>query len=101
MCQDDNGIRKGLLMFTLVPIAHVVHQAAPDAPSAGPAHSDHGIYLIVVIMVVILLTAALKQLKRATAPIGELIRVVMAALGVGVLLLASIALLIVTLFLSH
>jgi integral membrane sensor domain MASE1 len=88
-------------MSTLVPIAHVVHLATPDAPSAGSAPGDHGIYLIVVIMVVILLTAALKQLKRATAPIGELIRLVLAALGVGALLLASIGLLIVTLFLSH
>lgn len=84
-------------MMTLVPIAHVVHQAVPD----GSAQGDHGIYLIVVILVVILLTTALKQLKRATAPIGELVRVVMAALGVGALLLAAIGLLIVTLFLRR
>jgi integral membrane sensor domain MASE1 len=88
-------------MTTLVPIAHVVHQAVPDAPAGTPTGADHGIYLIVVIVVVVLLTSALKQLKRATAPIGELVRLVMAALGVGALLLAAIGLLIVTLFLNH
>jgi hypothetical protein len=88
-------------MLTLVPLTHVVHLAAPDAPATGPTQGDHGIYLIAVITVVILLTTALKQLKRATAPIGELVRLVMAALGVGALLLAAIGLLIVTLFLSH
>jgi hypothetical protein len=93
--------REGLLMSTLVPIAHAVHQGLPTALPDSATPSDHGIYLVVVITVVILLGAALKQLRRATAPIGELVRLVMAALGVGALLLAAIALLIVTLFLSH
>jgi integral membrane sensor domain MASE1 len=88
-------------MSTLVPIAHVVHQALPAGSTGTSTQGDHGIYLIVVIIVVILLTTALKQLRRATAPIGELVRLVMAALGVGALLLAAIGLLIVTLFLSH
>jgi integral membrane sensor domain MASE1 len=88
-------------MLTLVPIAEAVHRAVPDAPAGGSNRGDHGIYLIAVITVVILLTTALKQLKRATAPIGELVRLVVAALGVGALLLAAIGLLIVTLFLGH
>jgi hypothetical protein len=88
-------------MSTLVPIAHVVHRAAPDVPAGAGAHGDHGVYLVVVITVVFLLMAALKQLRRATAPIGELVRLVMTALGVGALLLAAIGLLIVTLFLAH
>ena len=84
-------------MLTLVPGAHTVHQGAPDAAASG----GHGVYVVVVFLVVLLLMAALKNLRRATAPIGELIRVLVAALAVGALLLAAIALLVVTLFLGR
>lgn len=88
-------------MLTLVRNAQAVHGGVPVAVAEVTAGGDHSAAVFVLILVVLMLVTALKTLRRATAPIGELIRLVMATLAVAALLLTSIVLLVVTLFLSR
>jgi hypothetical protein len=56
--------------------------------------------VIVVLLAVLLVGGALKQLGKAFAPIGELVRLVLSALAVAILLITAVAVLIGGLILS-
>jgi hypothetical protein len=56
--------------------------------------------VIVVFITVLLMGGALKQLGRAVAPIGAMVRLVLSALVVAILLIAAVAVLIGGLILS-
>jgi hypothetical protein len=53
-----------------------------------------------VVLTIALLMAALRQLRHAIAPIGELVRLVLSAFGVAVLLVSAMVVLVGGLFLS-
>jgi hypothetical protein len=75
---------------------HTVYLAAREPVGAAiqPA------VIIMIVVAVVLVGGALKQLRRAFAPIGELVRLVFAALTVAVLLVGAVAVLVGGLVLS-
>jgi hypothetical protein len=92
-------------MSTLDPLASAVHHIGiSDSPlraaEATTGGSVQPVVVIVVLLAVMLVGGALKQLGRAFAPVGELLRLVLSALAVAVLLIGAIAVLIGGLILS-
>jgi hypothetical protein len=84
-------------MFTLALSPPGVHSLAASDPVTAPVQP---VVVVVVILTIVLLMAALRQLRHAIAPIGELVRLVLSAFGVAVLLVSAMVVLVGGLFLS-
>ncbi len=89
-------------MNTLDRFSAVVHHfplAAPPPPQVA-AESTRPVMLLAIVIAIVLLGGALKNLGRAFAPIGELVRLVVSGLAVALLLVATIGLLIAMLVMT-
>jgi hypothetical protein len=93
-------------MSTLDPLALVVHHISVSDLTVRAADVDttgsqiQPVVVVVILIAVLLVGGALKQLGRAFAPIGELVRLVLSALAVAILLIAAVVVLIGGLVLS-
>jgi hypothetical protein len=93
-------------MATLDLLASAVHHIGVSDLTPRAAGADSAavhiqpVMVIVVFLAVLLVGGALKQLGRAFAPIGELLRLVLSALAVAILLITAVVVLIGGLVLS-
>lgn len=87
-------------MSTLDPLVAAVNHLqvsvadGPPADVSGIGGPNNSTSVVAIAIVLLLLIGAFKQLGKAVAPIGELVRLVMSALAVAALLLGAMAVLV-------